>query len=101
MRNFLRRLYLKITGLTLTAAFAFAVPAGAQIAPGVQNSAQKTAVIVGTVVDTKGAPVNGANVLLNGPNASLRTRTDAAGGFQYLNVPFGTYSIFVDAPRLG
>jgi hypothetical protein len=82
--------------LTLTSA----IPAVAQIAPGVEQSAAKTATINGIVLQNGGKPVAGADVELIGV-ATLKTRSDARGVFSFSAIPFGTYLVVVDAPDLG
>ena len=73
----------------------------AQIAPGVQQSAAQTAVITGTVVQSDGTPVPGADVRLNGPGAHLTTVGDVHGTFSFTSVPYGTYRIDVTAKNFG
>jgi hypothetical protein len=53
--------------------------------------------IVGTVQDTSGAAVTGTSVALDRPDGSeiMHTITDGAGGFQFKNVPRGTYLVDV------
>src|SRR5581483_4444072 len=74
-------------------------PALAQIAPGVQQSAQ-TATITGTVSLSDGTLVAGADVKLIGPSL-LSTTTDAHGAFQFTQVPHGIYTIAASAGSLG
>ena len=78
-----------------------ALPVVAQIAPGVQQSAAQTANITGTVSQSDGTLVAGADVRLNGPNAHLTTVSDAHGTFVFTTVPYGTYRIDVSAGNLG
>ncbi|MBV9263039.1 MAG: gamma-glutamyl-gamma-aminobutyrate hydrolase family protein [Candidatus Eremiobacteraeota bacterium] len=66
----------------------------AQIAPGVQQSAAHTATIAGTVTQSTGEPVRGADVRLDG-RAVLSTRSNDRGIFSFTNVPWGTYRITV------
>ena len=88
-------------GLVFLASWlAVPIAAQAQIAPGVQQSAGKTATITGAAVDHDGKPVAGADVQLLGP-AILRTRSDAHGTFIFTSVPFGTYSVLASAAGLG
>lgn len=75
-------------------------PALAQIAPGVQQSAQQSATISGVVTQSNGTAAQNVDVTLNGP-AVLTTKTDANGRFQLINVPHGVYSIVVMSPSLG
>jgi len=72
----------------------------AQIAPGVQQSAAQSATITGTVTQSDGAPVAGADVRLSGP-AQLTTKSDAHGTFDFVGVPYGTYRIVVSSANLG
>jgi len=74
--------------------------AKAQLTPGVLQSAAQTAIITGTVVQSDGAPVAGADVLLTGP-ARLATKSDALGTFVFTSVPYGTYGIVVNKVGLG
>lgn len=67
----------------------------AQIAPGVQQSAAHTATVSGSVKDSDGKPIAGADVKLFGQGAVLGTRSDAGGGFSFTSVPWGTYTIAV------
>ena len=56
--------------------------------------------IRGTVLDPTAARVRGAKVTLDNPLASsqLETETDAAGEFQFNNLPYGIYQLGVSAP---
>lgn len=53
--------------------------------------------ILGTVTDTSGAVIPGASVVLHSATGSLtRTATtNSGGGFQFPNLPFGSYQISV------
>lgn len=68
----------------------------AQVAPGVTQSAAHTANIHGTIVQSDGKPLAGADVKLFGP-AMLATRSDDRGAFIFTSVPWGTYSIVVSS----
>jgi len=68
--------------------------ANAQIAPGVTQSAAHTANITGTVTQSDGTPVAGADVKLSG-TAVLSTKSDAHGTFVFTSVPWGIYQIVV------
>jgi len=73
---------------------------GAQIAPGVQQSAAQTATVTGTVVRSDGTPVIGADVQLIG-SAVLSTKSDAHGVFDFTGVPYGVYKIVAIVATLG
>ena len=69
--------------------------------PAVDTGLQSSS-IGGTVVDTNGAVVPGAQVQLIGPNGTV-ARTVAAnqlGGFLFTNLPAGTFKVSVSAPNL-
>lgn len=66
----------------------------AQVSPGVQQSAAHTANITGSVVQSDGKPVAGAEVRIGGPTV-LSTRSNDRGVFSFNNVPWGTYRIDV------
>jgi outer membrane receptor protein involved in Fe transport len=84
-----------VTVTTLTALAALlATPALAQIAPGVTQSAAHTANVTGTVSQSDGSPVGGADVRLQGPTV-LSTKSDNRGYFAFRSVPWGTYGITV------
>lgn len=68
----------------------------AQIAPGVTQSAAHTANITGTVTQSNGTPVAGADVRLTGP-AVLSTKTDDHGVFNFRAVPWGVYQVSVSS----
>jgi len=68
----------------------------AQIAPGVTQSAAHTATITGTVSQSDGTPVVGADVKLTGP-ATLSTKSDNHGVFTFTSVPWGIYQIVVNS----
>jgi len=72
----------------------------AQISPGVTQSAAQTATVSGTVLQSDGTPVAGADVRLIGP-AQLLTKSDAHGTFGFTSVPYGRYSIVVNSVNLG
>jgi len=72
----------------------FGQPALAQIAPGVTQSAARTANITGTIMQSDGSPVVGTDVKLNGP-VLLSTKSDAHGIFSFSSVPWGIYQIVV------
>lgn len=61
--------------------------------------AQGTADIVGTITDTSGAVLLGANVTLTniGTNISRSTTTSTTGDYTFPQMPVGTYSITVEA----
>jgi hypothetical protein len=61
--------------------------------------AQGTADIVGTITDTSGAVLLGANVTLTniGTNISRSTTTSTTGDYIFPQMPVGTYSIMVEA----
>jgi len=90
-----------ITFLLLAASF-YCIPrlANAQIAPGVLQSAAQTATITGTVVQSDGSAVAGADVRLSGL-AFLSTKSDSHGTFSFTSVPYGTYRIDVRFTSLG
>lgn len=75
-------------------------PCAAQGAPGVLQSAARTANVTGSVVDPAAKPVAGAIVQLSGA-LILSTRTDEHGLFYFISVPYGTYEIDVNATTLG
>jgi TonB dependent receptor/Carboxypeptidase regulatory-like domain/TonB-dependent Receptor Plug Domain len=64
----------------------------AQIAPGVQQSAAHTASITGSVTQSNGRPVGGAEVRLQ-DGVTLATRSNDRGVFFFNSVPWGTYRI--------
>jgi Carboxypeptidase regulatory-like domain/TonB-dependent Receptor Plug Domain len=70
-------------------AFAFAVcyctPAGAQT----------TGKIAGEVLDTSGAPIAAAAVVLSGPQHAA-TKSDSSGAFEFSNLAPGTYAVTVN-----
>jgi len=78
----------------------FAQTVRAQIAPGVLQSAAQTATVSGTVVQSDGASVPGADVKLMGP-ANLTTKSDIHGVFNFSSVPYGVYRLLATAPHLG
>jgi hypothetical protein len=86
-----------LTLMLLTFGFGSAV---AQLAPGVQQSASRTATISGMVTQSDGIPVAGADVHLVG-SAVLTTKSDAHGVFDFTSVPYGTYEIVVSTTTLG
>src|SRR5262245_46532220 len=59
--------------------------------------AQSTAVVQGTVTDSKGAVVPNATVTLKnkGTGVERTTQTDSNGNYQVAALPVGTYSIEV------
>ncbi|MEJ7617641.1 MAG: carboxypeptidase regulatory-like domain-containing protein [Pyrinomonadaceae bacterium] len=59
----------------------------------------ETATVLGTVRDSNGANINGANVTLKNAETSISasTSTDEEGNYQFLNIKIGTYSISVEA----
>src|SRR5581483_6762247 len=81
----------------------FALPCytSAQIAPGVLQSAAQTATVTGTVIQSNGASVAGADVRLSGPGVNVTTVSDLHGGFVFLSVPYNSYRIDVNAKRIG
>lgn len=85
-----------VRSIALTAALCLlgGLPAMAQIAPGVTQSAAHTANINGTVRSSTGAPVPGADIRLSGTSVRS-TKTDARGSFSFQSVPWGTYDITV------
>jgi outer membrane receptor protein involved in Fe transport len=74
----------------------FVQPAIAQIKPGVTQSAAHTANITGTVTDSNGRAVSGAQVKLTGPSI-LSTKSDDKGSFNFTSVPWGTYEITISS----
>lgn len=68
--------------------------ATAQIVPGVTQSAAHTANVTGTVTQSDGTPVAGADVKLAGP-AIVSTTSNDRGVFSFASVPWGTYQITV------
>ncbi|MCA1850433.1 MAG: carboxypeptidase regulatory-like domain-containing protein, partial [Acidobacteria bacterium] len=76
----------------LTLALAFAL-----VAPTARAQQSRHSSIAGTVRDTTGASVGGADVhLVNPQQAMLRaTQTDAGGQFRFDDVPAGTYEVRV------
>src|SRR5205807_7508385 len=56
--------------------------------------------VQGRVTDASGAVIAGAAVTLVNPitNYKLTAKTDDAGNFKFLNVPFNSYKVSVDAP---
>src|SRR5258708_938737 len=95
----------KVPSLSIASMFFFAGlmitrPAIAQIAPGVQQSAAQTATITGTVTQSDGTAVSGADVRLTGA-AQFTTKSDAHGVFDFTSCPYGTYSIVVNAMNPG
>jgi hypothetical protein len=56
--------------------------------------------VQGQVVDSTGGAVAGARVTLSNSitNFTAATRTDDTGSFKFLNVPFNTYKVTVEAP---
>src|SRR5215472_532177 len=75
---------------------AFASP----VAPGEVQSAQ-TATIAGTVVQNDGKPVAGATVRIAGVAFQQSTTTDSLGTFVFVEVPYGTYSLYVNSVTYG
>jgi outer membrane receptor protein involved in Fe transport len=78
-------------------AYAFAIFAALSCAPFpalAANSSDGTGIIAGTVTDTGGKPIAGANVTLTGPT-TRSTVTDAAGAFTLSGVVPGIYSASV------
>lgn len=66
----------------------------AQIAP------INTATVSGTVSDSAGKPVVGANVSVTGPKKES-TRTNSAGQFVFVDLPLGTYDVTASTPQQG
>lgn len=64
------------------------------------SAAQSTATLTGTVVDPTGAPVPGAQVVLEQPLRAFveHTASDADGRFRFANLPFQTYRLLVESP---
>jgi len=73
----------------------------AQVTPGVLQSAAQTATITGSVLQSDGTPVAGADIRLTGPGAHLTTVSDVHGAFVFISVPYGTYRIDASAPNIG
>ncbi len=90
----------RVSALAVLFSALFVRDAGAQIAPGVTQSAAQTATITGNVLQSDGTPVAGADVRLNGP-AQLVTKSDAHGAFAFTSVPYGVYTIVANAANLG
>lgn len=84
--------YLVAAALCALILGAFQQRALAQIAPGVTQSAARTATITGTVTQNNGTPVAGADVELLGP-AVLSTKSNDRGVFSFIGVPWGVYKI--------
>jgi Carboxypeptidase regulatory-like domain len=59
-----------------------------------------TAAIVGTVVDSSGAPIKGANVAVTGADrgTEITVETNEAGAYNFTRLPVGAYSLKVTAP---
>ena len=68
-------------------------------AVGIADAQKTTADIVGTVVDTAGKVIAGANVTAThvGTGASRNAVTDANGGFRIPNLQPGRYDVSVEA----
>ncbi len=73
----------------------FVVVAAASSAP-VRAAEATTGTIAGTVLDTIGAPVEGALVVASSPSGRYETRTDARGRFAVLGVTPDSYAVAVD-----
>jgi len=97
---FTRVFRIGIAALLIAAGVAYPEFVGAQIAPGVQQSAAHTGNVTGTVTQGDGAPVANANVRLTGA-AVFGTTSDARGTFSLISVPYGAYTITVTANTLG
>ncbi|HEV2273487.1 MAG TPA: TonB-dependent receptor [Acidobacteriaceae bacterium] len=63
------------------------------------QSSGNSGTVAGTVVDTSGAVVPGATVTLENPVSGLsrKAQTDAAGHFEFTNLPLNPYHLTVDA----
>jgi outer membrane receptor protein involved in Fe transport len=74
-----------------------ALGAGANIT----QRAGGTAKLSGTVQDSLGRPIAGAQVELQGPDGKIaaRTRTDAQGRFSFARLPAGTYALMATGPQ--
>ncbi len=77
--------------IVLLAAFLSVIPAGAQ-------SSGNSGSVNGTVTDPTGAVVRGATVTIQNPVSQYErtVKTDSAGHFQFLNVPFNPYHMTVE-----
>ena len=62
------------------------------------SSAKPDARIEGVVVDTAGAAISGASLSLFSLDRIRATKSDAAGGFDFTNLPSGSYDLEVDHP---
>ena len=77
---------------------ALAVAAALQVLVGTPLVAQTTGRILGTVLDSSGAPAPGAVVAATSPSflGGQQIATDERGEFRFLAVPPGVYSVRVD-----
>jgi hypothetical protein len=89
MRTCLRGAVISFS-IVLLSAFFSALPAGAQ--------SGNSGTITGTVTDPTGAVVRAATVTIQNPVSEYErtVRTDSAGRFQFLNVPFNPYHMTVE-----
>lgn len=68
-------------------------------APG-QASAQALAALSGTIVDSNGDVVEGAQVSLSGPGGDRVAQSDARGEFAFSGLPAGSFRLTIIAPGM-
>ncbi|MDQ3821865.1 MAG: carboxypeptidase regulatory-like domain-containing protein [Actinomycetota bacterium] len=68
----------------------------------VSSTSPGTAALTGVAIDGEdGDPIGGATVTLTRGSTSTSTTTDSSGGYAFIDMPPGSYTVDVDAPSFG